>query len=68
MLYEDPKPASKSLTIWGAIATLAVAASSIAGIDLDAGMVTEAVQGIATVVATAMTIWGRLRATKAIQK
>lgn len=62
MALFDTKPASSSVTIWGAGAALVSQLLMLAKIDIAPEMVMQVVGGVGAVVA----IFGRLRATKRV--
>lgn len=57
----------ESKTIIGAVAALVCAGTSMLGIDLDEGGVTESIQAIGTVVSFVLTVVGRYKAVESLK-
>ena len=62
MMMSAAKPVVKSLTVWGAVATVIVAVGSILGWDVDDATVREVIEALAVAAGGLITIIGRIRA------
>jgi hypothetical protein len=65
---DDPKPWWQSRAIIGSLITAAASLAALAGYALDVPATTELVLGLAGLVGSALTWWGRVRASRPISR
>lgn len=65
---DDPKPWWQSRAIIGSLITAAASLAALAGYALDVQATTELVLGLAGLIGSALTWWGRVRASRPISR